>query len=382
MINTMTLRSLAVCFLVFGQVSFFHPISWANESERPTPVRGVWVANVGSGSLSSPANIQKLVEAASRAHLNTLYVVVWNRGMTLYPSEIMEREFGVACDPRYSEFDMLAEVISAAHTKDIRVIAWFEFGFSSSYREPDGGHILRARPHWAAIDSAGNIATKNNFQWMNAFDLEVQNFILSLVKEVVEKYDVDGVQGDDRLPACPSIAGYDQRTVEKYRSEHEGRDPPANHLDAAWIDWRANLLNEFAGRMYRELKEMDSELIISAAPSVYPWSKENYLQDWPTWVAKGWVDEVCPQVYRDNIDSYRAELVKIVEQQVAPELLPLVVPGILVQTADGYDSAANLIGKMVEENRRMGFQGEVFFYDAALNTHREFFEEEYGEDRK
>ena len=37
------------------------------------------------------------------------------------------------------------------------------------------------------------------------------------------------------------------------------------------------------------------------APSIYPWSEEEYLQDWPTWMQKGYVDLVCPQVYRYNI---------------------------------------------------------------------------------
>jgi len=32
--------------------------------------------------------------------------------------------------------------------------------------------------------------------------------MIDLFKEVITTYNVDGVQGDDRLPALPSIAGY------------------------------------------------------------------------------------------------------------------------------------------------------------------------------
>ena len=38
---------------------------------------------------------------------------------------------------------------------------------------------------------------KNGFDWLNAFDPEVQNFMISLFKEVVTNYEIDGVQGDD-----------------------------------------------------------------------------------------------------------------------------------------------------------------------------------------
>lgn len=51
---------------------------------------------------------------------------------------------------------------------------------------------------------------------MNVFDLEVQDFVFSLVKEVVEKYDVDGIQGDDRLFVLFLLAGYDSFMVVVY----------------------------------------------------------------------------------------------------------------------------------------------------------------------
>lgn len=350
----------------------------AAAAQAQEPVRGVWVANVGSSALGSPERVREFVELAERCHMNTLYVVVWNRGMTTYPSEIMQEKFGVACDPRYAGFDVLREIIEQAHAKQMRVIAWFEFGFSCSYQKPDGGQIIQKFPHWAARDVEGKVASKNGFQWMNAFRPVVQDFVLSLLKEILQNYDVDGVQGDDRLPACPSLAGYDPWTVELYQQEHDGREPPKDHLVEAWIDWRAELLNQFMQRMHRELKAVAPEKIVSVAPSIYPWSKKNYLQDWPTWLKNGWVDEVCPQVYRNNLDSYRGELKKIVDMQVAkPADLQRVYPGILIQTASHHFNDAKNVRAMVQANRDAGMQGEVFFYDAALRKYPELFAELY-----
>lgn len=348
----------------------------AASAEHP-PVRGVWVANVASSTLSSPAKIRNFVELADSCGLNTLYVVVWNRGLTTYPSELMQQHFGKKCNPRYAEFDMLQEMIDAAHARNIRVIAWFEFGFSCSYKQSDGGHILRKYPQWAAKDVDGKVATKNGFQWMNALHPDVQDFMLSLMKEVLKNYEVDGVQGDDRLPACPSIAGYDSWTLDLYRKQHDGHSPPEDHFDSEWVDWRAGLLNDFMQRMHRELKETRPDAVISSSPSIYPWSKEQYLQDWPTWLKKGWVDEVCPQVYREQLASYRTELRNIVESQVAEKNLHAVFPGILVQTAARKYNDAENIKAMVRANREAGFSGEVFFYDAAITENPELYRDLY-----
>lgn len=90
--------------------------------------------------------------------------------------------------------------------------AWFEFGFSASYDgNPDSG-ILKKFPQWAALNQLGQPVVKNGFHWMNAFLPEVQDFLTSLFLEVAENYQVAGVQGDDRFPANPVEAGYDDYT--------------------------------------------------------------------------------------------------------------------------------------------------------------------------
>lgn len=340
---------------------------WAQAASSTSElIHGVWVANVGSHVLDSAENTQKFVDLCSDTGINTLFVVVWNRGATVYPSSLMQREFGLRCDPRYAGRDALQEIIDAAHARGLRVFAWFEFGFASSYGEPDGGHILRARPQWAARDSAGNVVSKNHFQWMNAFHPEVQEFMLALIKEVVVQYDIDGIQGDDRLPATPSTAGYDQWTTALFSKDHNGQLPPADYRDQPWIKWRSNRLNQFAARMYRELKAAKPGIIVAAAPSIYPWSEQEYLQDWPTWLTEGWVDVVSPQIYRDSFEPYQRELTKIATDQVPADQRDRVFPGILLRTADGFRASDGMLEQMIAENRRQGFQGEVLFYDAGV----------------
>jgi hypothetical protein len=58
---------------------------------------------------------------------------------------------------------------------------------------------------------------------------------------------------------------------------------------------------------------------------------------------------------------------KQLRSQVPDSLLSKVVPGILTSLGDGYQVDAVLMEKMIQLNRSLGFNGEVFFYFETLN---------------
>ncbi len=189
-----------------------------------SPIRGVWVTTTASTALQSTENIKQTVANCKAAGMNHIFVVVYNNARTIYPSTVMQNLIGKPILEAFQGRDPLQELIDAAHAADIKVYAWFEYGFSSSY-SAKGGLILQAKPAWASQNSSGNLVVKNGFDWLNAFHPEVQDFVMSLIKEVVTKYNVDGIQGDDRLPAMPSEGGYDPYTVTLYKAENGGAEP-------------------------------------------------------------------------------------------------------------------------------------------------------------
>jgi uncharacterized lipoprotein YddW (UPF0748 family) len=346
---------------------------------NPTPVwdpnalRGAWVTTAASTALDSRDNIKQCVQTCKAAGINNIFMVVYNNGRTIYPSTVMTNLIGKPILERFAGRDPLQEMIDEARTVGIKVHAWFEYGFSSSY-SANGGDIVAAKPNWAAKTSSGALVVKNGFDWLNAFHPEVQDYLISLFKEVATKYNIDGVQGDDRLPANPSTAGYDAYTTALYQSENAGALPPANNLDAGWINWRAKKLNGFLKRLRTEVKSVKSSLFFSMSPSPYPFSLNEYLQDWPTWVDSSWVDAVMPQCYRYDNAAYTATLAQ--QKTYYRNASVPFYPGVLVKSGATIQSDV-FMTQMIQQNRLAGFKGECFFFYEGIKDKSPWFQGQY-----
>lgn len=340
----------------------------------PSLLRGAWITTTASTALNSRAEIKTTVATMKAAGLSHIFMVVYNNARTVYPSTVMQNLNGKLIKEGFEGRDPLQEMIDEAHAAGLKVYAWFEYGFSSSY-SANGGSIVAAKPHWAAKDQTGKLLVKNGFDWLNALHPEVQDFLMSLIKEVVTKYNVDGIQGDDRLPAMPSEGGYDDYTVNLYKAENGGATPPTNTKDAGWLQWRAKKLNGFMKRIYTEVKAAKPSMKIIMSPSIYPFALNEYLQDWPTWVDSSWVDGIIPQVYRYNIADYRSAMQA--QKQYFKNKLSLYTPGVLLKIGTTLQSDA-FVTEMVQANRAEGLNAEVFFFYEGVKDKINFFAQQYS----
>ena len=348
MLNFNTMKNLIILTTLLAQLAL-----------NAQPIRGVWLTNVGSTAMLNKRNIQKAVNQCSSKGINTIYVVVWNNGVTMYPSKLIQSYIGILQDTVYKGFDPLASLIILAHAKRIKVHAWFEFGASYSYKSTNSPWLTKY-PNWAAKDSSGALLQKNGFYWWNAIHPEVQNLLQSLMLEVIVNYKVDGVQGDDRLPAMPAEGGYDDYTKELYIKETKLK-VPSNYREPKFLQWKSDKLSEFGKRMYQAVKKQNPKCIVSWAPSIYPWSKEQYLQDWPQWLAGGYADIILPQLYRYDIKAYE-KILKELNEQLTPAQKLKVFPGVLTALGDGYQISDTMLQQIIALNRKYGYQGECFFY--------------------
>jgi uncharacterized lipoprotein YddW (UPF0748 family) len=335
-------------------------------------LRGVWLTNVDSNVLDSRDHIEAAMAFLAEHNFNVVFPVVWNDAFTTYPSAVMDTLLGRRIDPAYAGRDPLKEIVAAAHEHGMAVIPWFEFGFASSYGTEGAGPVLQAHPQWAARDTSGTLVTKNGFDWMNGYRPAVQDLMMNLIMEVVRTYDVDGIQGDDRLPANPVEGGYSDYTTALYRSEHDGQNPPPDPRHERWKQWRADKLSAFGRRVYDRVKAVDSSLVVSWAPSPYPFGYDEYLQDWPAWINRGFTDLIHPQVYRREVSEYKSFLATQRAEQAGWDRSKVLgfYPGVLIKVGD-YRMRPDELKEVILTNRERGLKGEVFFFYEGLRENND-----------
>ena len=332
-------------------------------SSQVRELRGVWLTNIDSTVLFSRRNLDLALTRLADLQFNTIYPTVWNWGYTLYPSAVAEATYGIALDPHpgLRRRDMLAEAIERGHELGLRVVPWFEFGFQA----PSDSELARLHPGWLTQKVDGSLTMmegEHERVWLNPFHPEVQQFILDLVVELAENYDIDGIQFDDHM-GLPVEYGYDPQTIALYRSQHDGNDPPADPNDPAWVAWRADQITQFMKRLFFAVKAVNPEIVISVAPNPQDFAYSRYLQDWERWERMGLVEELIVQLYRRNLDSFEAQL-NPPELVAARNHIPTAI-GVLAGLRDQPADTALMV-QQVEAVRANEFDGVAFFFYESL----------------
>ncbi len=331
-------------------------------------IRGVWLTNIDSDVMFSRDRLTQTVQELADANLNTLYPAVWNWGFTLYPSQTAKQAIGVAYDPRpeavgLTDRDMLKEFVEQGHQRKLSVIPWFEFGFMA----PADSELARLHPDWLTQRSdKTQVWQEGKYPrvWLNPFKPEVQTFISSLILELVNNYDIEGIQFDDHF-GLPFEFGYDDFTVALYQKENAGKSPPVDAQDRAWTKWRADKITAFMTQVFESIKSRKNHVLISLSPNNYDFSYTHSLQDWRDWEQKGLLEELILQVYRDSLEGFAEELMRP-EVQTARSHIPTGV-GILTGLKD-RPVAFKQIQNQVQIVRDRQFAGvSFFFYETMWN---------------
>jgi uncharacterized lipoprotein YddW (UPF0748 family) len=256
---------------------------------------------------------------------------------------------------------MLQELIELAHEADMAVIPWFEFGFMA----PGEYRLHTEHPDWFTqrLDGTQDIPMGNEvFTWMNPFHPQTRSLLLQLVGEVLDNYDVEGIQVDDHL-GLPVDMGYDPYTVALYRREHGGSAPPEDENDEAWMRWRADKITEFMREVRSAIDRRQPGALLSVSPNPYPFSYAKYLQDWPTWEAEGILDEVIVQIYRDDLARFVWELNKPATAS-ARKSTPTSIG--LLSGLKGRPTDVDLLTEQLQAVRDRGYAGVSYFFYQSL----------------
>ncbi len=287
--------------------------------------RAAWVSTVlrldwPSSAIvtSQKAQMIKILNGMEKAKMNAVIFQVRPSCDVFYDSEIepwsnwLTGTEGKAPNPYY---DPLEFAIEEAHKRNIELHAWF-----NPYRAKKGTsngvtseHVFNKHPEWILeVDSDGSTGLSNYYGldgWalkksnttidyiLNPGMAEVRKYVLDVIMEVVNKYDIDGVHMDDYFYPYGGITNEDQSTFEL-----EGRG--ISNIN----DWRRNNINIFLKSINDSINSVKSHVKFGMSPFGI-WKNNvpsgivgmdaysTIFCDPVTWLNAQYIDYITPQLY-------------------------------------------------------------------------------------
>lgn len=357
----------------------------------PTPqreFRGVWVATVDNIDWPSkpglPVEQQKselvgIMDRAAQLKLNAVIFQVRPACDALYASklepwsEFLNGKMGLAPDPPY---DPLAFAVEEAHKRGLELHAWF-----NPYRahhpaekgEISAEHISRTHPEI--------VRQYGKHLWLDPAEPSVRAYSISVVRDVVHRYDVDGVHIDDYFypykekgPNGAILPFPDDGPWQKYQ---------ASGGTLSRDDWRRSQVDRFVEEMYHAVKAEKPWVKVGISPFGI-WRPGNPPQirgfdsyqeiygDSRKWIRNGWVDYLTPQLYwriEQTAQSYPVLLKWWTEQNVQHRHI---WPGNYTgRVSDGGGwSVSEILNQIRATREQPGATGNVHFSMKVFSTDR------------
>ncbi len=289
-------------------------IAKSERAEDPKPMeefRGVWVATVANIDWPSEPglSVQKqkeelitLLDKAASLHFNAIIFQVRPAADAMYHSHLepwsyyLTGKMGRAPLP---EFDPLEFVILESHKRGMELHAWFNPyraghpADKSDEISPD--HISKTNPDF--------VVEYGDFLWLDPGSEGAREHTLSVIMDVVERYDIDGVHFDDYFYPYPSYAdGAD------FPDEASWQTAQQNGNTLSRGDWRRENVNKLMKELSDSIKQTKPHVKFGISPfgiwrPGFPENTtgfdayENLYADARLWIQEGWVDYFTPQIY-------------------------------------------------------------------------------------
>lgn len=340
-------------------------------------VRAIYLPSPShTSAFGNYTNLCKSMDLLQELNFNCLFVCAWAQTKTAWPSEVLLANSTYSSLPELNMYrtytggsgDAVADMISEGHKRGIKVILWFEYGFMHAAGGVNMSDPLLAKhPDWIGLNESGEYCNYNGSDfYLNAYSPQVQKFMIDLIVEAVNRYpDLDGIQGDDRLPASPRNSGYNKETVEAYMSQTGNSYPGGYKTDQKWVDWRMDNLNAFAVSLHDAVKAANSRCLVCFAPNKHPWAYNNLSQDWPTWVKTGACEFLTVQCYvTANYERDVDSQIKYLKEVTAENIFQ---PAMILKNGERLLSP-QMISEELCYNRKVGTRGEAqFWFDGLYN---------------
>ncbi len=277
--------------------------------------RGVWIATVAnidwpisySDSVAKQkADLIDLLDSLSHANINAIIFQVRPECDALYASRYEPWSFwltgqqGKAPCPYY---DPLKFVIKEAHKRGMELHAWFN-PFRAERKiglyPLAQNHVVNRHPEW--VLSFGD--TNSGLRILNPGLPQVRKYIVNVVMDVVNRYDIDGVHFDDYFYPYPPNeifkSNKDSLTFIHYKHGDES--------DADINSWRRENINRLISLLYDSIQTVKPWVKFGVSPfGIYRNNVPKGIKgmdayariycDPLAWLRQGSVDYLVPQLY-------------------------------------------------------------------------------------
>ncbi len=262
------------------------------KATMPQETRGVWVTymtldveNEKDKQSAFEDKIDGIIQDMKQGSFNTMIVQVRPFCDAIYPSKyfpwshIISSEQGV--DPG---FDPLAYIVKQCKENGLYVHAWVNPYRISTKNTP--ASLSKANPYSKDESIGVNI---NGSLYLNPALEATKELIANGVKELVENYDIDGVQFDDYF--YPENCGdFDKADYEAYTANHNKK--------LTLEEFRKQNVNEMVRAAYQAAHEAKEDIAFGISPQGNLGNNDGLFADVKTWCAEeGYIDYICPQLY-------------------------------------------------------------------------------------
>lgn len=338
-------------------------------------MRAVWVPflslDMTRASDKSYAAFQKkfndIIAKAKNSGANALVVHVRSHGDAYYPSSYYPwTHFLSGTQGVNPGYDPLAYMVSATHQAGMKFHAWF-----NPLRIKAGNYppvVASNSPYnqWLKDPAKANWTfTKDGAIYMNPGYSQVRDYIVNGIKEVVQKYDVDGVQFDDYF--YPFNVNSAEVTLDKAAYTQSGSTLSIGA-------WRTQNINSLVASVYKMVKETKPKVVFGISPQGNMQNDRNAGADIDTWCSKpGYIDYICPQIYwtYDHPTAPFETLTKKWKSLVTAENVKIYIGLALYKAgtkSSGWEKSDNIISRQIQTTRSLDCDGFMLYSWAYLDN--------------
>lgn len=291
------------------------PAAQAASAKRE--MRGVWISthisldwpNRTHTPAQQRAALLGILDHNKATGMNAAFLQVRSQSDAMYPSTLepwsyyLTNNQGTAPVPTW---DPLQFAIDESRKRGLEFHAWINpyravatLANAGNTAQYSATHVSRTHPEW--------LLTVGTVQILNPGLPQVRDHVTSVIMDIVERYDVDGIHFDDYFYPNGTPATIDDAA---YNADPRGFPATA----AGRADWRRDNINLLISRVAENIKAVKPWVKFGVSPSgIYRSSTDPAIgsptsagalqhysamfADSRKWLQSGWLDYLTPQVY-------------------------------------------------------------------------------------